>query len=151
MSPFTFNTVPSLIVGSGSIARLGEIAAQRLGPRVALVTDAGLVKAGLIAPALQALEEAGIAVDVFDGVVADPPEDVVLSAAARARDFEARAVIGFGGGSSIDVAKLVALLASSGENLPRSTASASRRDRVCRCSPFPPPPAPDRRSRRSPS
>ena len=118
MSPFTFNTVPSLIVGSGSIARLGEIAAQRLGPRVALVTDAGLVKAGLVAPALQALEEAGIAVDVFDGVVADPPEDVVLAAVARARAFEARAVIGFGGGSSIDVAKLVALLASSGENLP---------------------------------
>src|SRR3712207_9548770 len=74
MSPFTFNTAPSLVFGSGSIARLGEIAAQRLGPRVALVTDAGLVRAGLIAPALRALEEAGIAVDVFFGVVADPPE-----------------------------------------------------------------------------
>ena len=82
MSPFTFNTVPSLVFGSGSIARLGEIAAQRLGPRVASITDAGLVKAGLVAPAFQALEEAGIAVDVFDGVVADPPEDVVLAAAA---------------------------------------------------------------------
>ena len=78
MSPFTFNTAPSLVVGSGSIARLGEIAAQRLGPRVLLVTDAGLVKAGLIAPARHALEEAGIAVDVFDGVLADPPEEVVL-------------------------------------------------------------------------
>jgi alcohol dehydrogenase class IV len=118
MPPFVFNTAPSLIVGSGSIARLGEIAAQRLGPRVALVTDAGLVRAGLVAPALHSLEEAGIAVDVFDGVVADPPEDVVLAAVARAKAFEARAVIGFGGGSSIDVAKLVALLASSGESLP---------------------------------
>jgi len=118
MSPFTFNTAPSLIFGSGSIARLGEIAAQRLGPRVLLVTDVGLVKAGLIAPALHVLEEAGIAVDVFDAVVADPPEDVVLAAVAKARDFEARAVIGFGGGSSIDVAKLVALLAASNERLP---------------------------------
>jgi alcohol dehydrogenase class IV len=117
MSPFTFSTVPSLIFGSGSLARLGEIVAQRLGPRVALVTDAGLVKAGLIEPALHSLEEAGIAVDVFDGVVADPPEEVVLAAVARAKAFEARAVIGFGGGSSIDVAKLVALLASGGENL----------------------------------
>jgi alcohol dehydrogenase class IV len=97
---------------------LGEIAAQRLGPRVALVTDAGLVKAGLVGPALHSLEEAGVAVDVFDAVVADPPEDVVLAAVARARDFEARAVIGFGGGSSIDVAKLVALLAAGGESLP---------------------------------
>ena len=117
MSPFTFNTVPSLVVGSGSIARLGEIAAQRLGPRVLLVTDPGLVKAGLIAPALHTLEQAGIAVEVFDGVVADPPEEVVLAAAAKAKDFDARAVIGFGGGSSIDVAKLVALLAASGESL----------------------------------
>lgn len=117
MSPFTFNTAPSLVVGSGSIARLGEIAAQRLGPRVLLVTDAGLVKAGLIAPALHTLEEAGIAVEVFDGVVADPPEEVVLAAVAKAKDFDARAVIGFGGGSSIDVAKLVALLAASGESL----------------------------------
>ena len=118
MSPFTFSTAPSLIVGSGSITRLGEITAQRLGPRVFLVTDAGLVKAGLIAPVLQVLEEAGIVVDIFDAVVADPPEDVVLAAAARAKEFEARAVIGFGGGSSIDVAKLVALLAASDENLP---------------------------------
>ncbi|WP_457089235.1 iron-containing alcohol dehydrogenase [Microvirga sp. P5_D2] len=118
MSPFTFNTVPSLIVGSGSIARLGEVAAQRLGARVALVTDAGLVKTGLVAQALTILEEAGIAVDVFDGVVADPPEDVVLAAVAKAKAFDARAVIGFGGGSSIDVAKLVALLVRSRETLP---------------------------------
>lgn len=117
MSAFTFNTAPSVIAGSGAIARLGEIAATRLGRRVALVTDAGLVKAGLVTPALHALAEAGIAVDMFDRVVADPPEDVVLAAVAKARDFEADAVIGFGGGSSIDVAKLVALLARGCEAL----------------------------------
>ncbi|WP_414472982.1 iron-containing alcohol dehydrogenase [Microvirga sp. M2] len=117
MPPFTFNTAPSLIFGSGSIARIGEIAAQRLGPRIALVTDTGLVKAGLIVKALESLEEAGVAVDVFDGVVADPPEAVVRAAVERARAFEARAVIGFGGGSSIDVGKLVALLAAGDEDL----------------------------------
>lgn len=118
MTPFTFNTAPSFVFGSGRIARIGEIAAQQLGPRVALVTDAGLVKAGLLEKPLHALEEAGVAVDVFDGVVADPPEAVVLAAVEKARAFDARAVIGFGGGSSIDVAKLVALLVRSGENLP---------------------------------
>lgn len=117
MQPFTFNTAPSLIFGSGSIARIGEIAAQSLGPRVLLVTDAGLVKAGLLEKALHALEEAGVAADVFDGVVADPPEAVVLAGVDRAKAFEARAVIGFGGGSSIDVAKLVALLSPGGEEL----------------------------------
>ncbi|SCY28202.1 iron-containing alcohol dehydrogenase [Microvirga guangxiensis] len=118
MQPFTFNTAPSLVFGSGSIARIGEIAARHLGPRIALVTDAGLVRAGLLEKALYALEEAGLAVDVFDGVVADPPEAIVQAAVAKAKAFDARAVIGFGGGSSIDVAKLVALLARSGEDLP---------------------------------
>ncbi|RDI61851.1 iron-containing alcohol dehydrogenase [Microvirga subterranea] len=117
MSAFTFNTAPSIIVASGAAVRLGEIAAVRLGARIAFVTDAGLVKAGLVAPALHALAQAGLAVDVFDGVVADPPEHVVLEAVERARAFRADAVIGFGGGSSIDVAKLVALLARSGETL----------------------------------
>ena len=78
MSPFTFNPAPSLVFGPGSIARLGEIAAQRLGPRVLVVTDAGLVKAGLIAPAHHVLEEAGVAVDVFDAVVADQCSSVML-------------------------------------------------------------------------
>ncbi len=117
MSAFTFNTAPSIVAGPGVVARLGEIAAARLGARIALVTDAGLVKAGLIAPALDALAAAGIAVDVFDAVVGDPPEGVVLAAVARARAFDADGVIGFGGGSSIDVAKLVALLARGGQAL----------------------------------
>ncbi|MCB5174344.1 iron-containing alcohol dehydrogenase [Microvirga lenta] len=117
MPAFTFNTTPSVVFGSGSIARIGEIAAARLGARVALVTDAGLVKAGLVTPALQALEAAELAVDVFDGVVADPPEAVVHAAVAQARGFGADGVIGFGGGSSLDVAKLVALLAKGGEDL----------------------------------
>src|SRR5688500_8525352 len=110
MSPFTFNTAPSLVFGSGSIARLGEIAAQRLGPRVALITDAGLVRAGLIAPALRALEEAGVAVDVFDAVVADPPEDVVLAAVQKAKAFDARAVLGCGGGCAHCLDKAAAAL-----------------------------------------
>lgn len=117
MAGFTFNTTPSVVFGAGAVARLGEIAAARLGPRVALVTDAGLVRAGLTAPALEALERAGVAAQVFDRVVADPPEAVVLEAAEAARAFQATGVIGLGGGSSLDVAKLVALLARSGEAL----------------------------------
>ncbi|MDQ4135746.1 MAG: iron-containing alcohol dehydrogenase [Pseudomonadota bacterium] len=120
MAGFTFNTTPSVVFGSGSLARLGEIASSRLGSRVALVTDAGLVRAGLIAPVLKVLEGSSVAVQVFDRVVADPPEAVVLEAAEAARSFQATGVIGLGGGSSLDVAKLVALLAKSGESLDAS-------------------------------
>ena len=117
MTSFTFNTVPSIICAPGAIKRLGEIVLARLGSRIALVTDAGLVKAGIIEPALLGLRAAGVAVSVFDKVVADPPESVVMEAVAGARAHEPTAVIGLGGGSSMDVAKLVALLAHSPEAL----------------------------------
>jgi alcohol dehydrogenase class IV len=117
MSGFTFNTAQSIVFGPGSIARMGDIAANRLGRRVMLITDAGLVKAGLVAPVLDTLRDAGIAAEVYDNVVADPPEAVVHQAVERARAFAAEGVIGLGGGSSLDVAKLVALLLKSGEML----------------------------------
>lgn len=117
MAGFTFNTVPSVLCAPGAIRRLGGIARDRLGDRIALVTDAGLVKAGLIEPALEALRASGIAVSVFDQVVADPPESVVLAAVEAARTHGAAGVIGLGGGSSMDVAKLVALLLRSAEAL----------------------------------
>jgi len=117
MNGFTFNTVSSVIFAPGAVTRLGEIAAARLGQRVLMVTDAGLVRAGLVEPVLDACRQAGVAVDVFDGVVADPPEAIVYEALDQARDFDAAAVIGLGGGSSLDVAKLVALLLKSGEQL----------------------------------
>jgi len=78
--------------------------------RIVLVTDRGVRQAGLIDACLGQLDAAGLAVLVVDDVVADPPEDMVLAATDRARDFGAELVIGFGGGSSLDTAKLVALL-----------------------------------------
>lgn len=117
MNPFTFSTTPSVIFGAGSLSRIGEIASQKLGQRVILVTDAGLVAAGLVQPAIAALEAAGIAVAIFDGVTADPPEAVVMAAVRAGHAHGATGVFGLGGGSSLDVAKLVALLLKSGENL----------------------------------
>jgi len=117
MTPFVFATTPTIVFGSGSSARIGALAAERLGPRVLVVTDSGLVRAGLVAPALAALEAAGVAAAVYEDVVADPPEAVVEAAVAAARAHDAGGVIGLGGGSSLDVAKLVALIAGSGEAL----------------------------------
>lgn len=117
MNPFTFDTARSIIFGTGYSARIGEAALRHLGgaeARIMVVTDRGVVAAGLLAPALRSLAAAGIATQVFDEVVADPPEAVVLRAAAQAREMGATAIIGFGGGSPMDTAKLVALLARNG-------------------------------------
>ncbi|HUG62970.1 MAG TPA: iron-containing alcohol dehydrogenase [Methylomirabilota bacterium] len=114
---FTFNTSAGIIFGEGAAVRIGEIAAERLGRRVLVVTDPGLVRTGLVDPALTALAAAGVEAATFADVEADPPEPVVMAAVARAIAFGADAVIGLGGGSSLDVAKLVALLAPGREAL----------------------------------
>ncbi|MBB3173864.1 alcohol dehydrogenase [Endobacter medicaginis] len=115
---FEFRTVASIAMEWGGAARLGPMLAPRWQARRALVvSDAGLVQAGLLAPVLASLTGAGFAVEVFDAVVADPPEAVVLSAVAQARTFDAGLVIGLGGGSSLDIAKLVAVLLRSEQTL----------------------------------
>lgn len=119
MRPFTFNTAGSIIFGAGESARIGALAAARGWRRVLVVTDPGLVRLGLIEPPLAALRKAGLDVAVYSDVEADPPEHVILSATKHARDHSADSVIGFGGGSSLDVAKLVALLAMGQESLPQ--------------------------------
>ncbi|HWA45080.1 MAG TPA: iron-containing alcohol dehydrogenase [Hypericibacter adhaerens] len=117
MKPFNFNTAPRIVFGEGSLARIGEITAAQLGKRVLLVTDPGLIKVGLIEPALMSLEAAGVAVSLFSDVEADPPEHVVMACTKVAQDLKAEGVIGLGGGSSMDVAKLAALLAPGTEKL----------------------------------
>ncbi|MDJ1157459.1 iron-containing alcohol dehydrogenase [Chelatococcus sp. SYSU_G07232] len=117
MHAFTFNTARSIVFGDGSIKRLGEIARRELGERVVLVTDPGIAGSHLLDAALAALKSAHVRVTVYDKVKADPPEAVVLEGAALAREVGAEGVIGFGGGSSMDVAKLVALLAKGEETL----------------------------------
>jgi alcohol dehydrogenase class IV len=77
---------------------------------VFLVTDAGLIQAGMIAGALASLADAKVRVTVFSEVQADPPEHVVEAAVRAARAAGVDGVVGFGGGSSLDSAKLVALL-----------------------------------------
>ncbi len=117
MSAFTFNTTKSVICEPGAIKRLGEIVKEQMGKKVLLVTDPGLIKAGLLERATESLDEAGVEYKLFDGVVADPPVSVVEAALADAREAAVDGVIGFGGGSSMDVAKLIALLIGGGEKL----------------------------------
>ncbi len=115
MTPFTFNTTPSIRMGDGLLDQLGDMARTLCGESVLLVTDPGMMATGLVDHARASLEGAGLAVTLFTGVKADPPEDVILAATEAARGTGG--VVGFGGGSSIDVAKLAALLARSDEAL----------------------------------
>ncbi|WP_020654329.1 iron-containing alcohol dehydrogenase [Massilia niastensis] len=119
MPAFAFSTVAQILSEPGATARLGRLLAERFpqARRPLLVTDAGFLRTGLMEAARADLARCGMADAVFAGVVADPPEHVVLAAVEAARRMDADLVIGFGGGSSMDVAKLVAVLAGSEQPL----------------------------------
>lgn len=118
MTPFYFQTVPQIVVQAGAATRLGELLAQRFTPgRICVVTDAFLRNSGLLDPALASLAAAGWIVHVLSDVRADPPDHVIEGVAAQARTFGTQVVLGLGGGSSMDVAKLVAILLASRQPL----------------------------------
>jgi alcohol dehydrogenase class IV len=117
MNSFVFNTTKSIICEPGSLNKLGDITKQQIGSNVMLVTDPGLIKLGLIKNATDSLDKAGVTYTIFSDVVADPPAHIVEEACQNARDAKIDGVIGLGGGSSMDVAKLVALLVGGNEKL----------------------------------
>jgi len=113
MSGFTFRTTPRVECAVGGLANVGRLFGE-LGCRsVLIVTDRGSVERGFAATAEEALRAAGIRVTVFDGVIADPPVAVVEAGARAARESGAEGVLGLGGGSSLDAAKVIALAANS--------------------------------------
>jgi alcohol dehydrogenase class IV len=118
MTQFSFETAPKIVCEQGGADRLGEIATSLGISHVFLVTDSGLVKAGLIDGVMASLIARGVRTTVFSEVLADPPELSVQAAVAGARAAGVDGVVGFGGGSSLDTAKLVALLARTPQALP---------------------------------
>jgi alcohol dehydrogenase class IV len=117
MRGFEFHTTRSIIVQRGAAHRLGE-RVRVMGARSALiVTDPGVMGAGLLNDVLAGFAGSGVAVSTFSQVEADPPAEVIHAAVDRAVRVDADCVVGFGGGSSMDVAKLVAVLACGREKL----------------------------------
>mmetsp|Transcript_18159 Transcript_18159/g.26623 ORF Transcript_18159/g.26623 Transcript_18159/m.26623 type:complete len:401 (-) Transcript_18159:444-1646(-) len=115
---FIFSTTKSILYELGSSRRLGgllkgSVSSGRGGGRVLLVTDRGIADSGLCDGCVQEMERSGYEVDVYSEVIADPPEENIREAVDRAKQRGVVGVVGFGGGSSMDVAKLVSFLSSS--------------------------------------
>ena len=110
MSDFLFSTVSDVLSGPGTSGQLGDMAAGMGIQRALVVTDPGIIKFGLLDAAVANLKANNISLNIYADVVADPPESVVLDAVRAAQEFGCDGVIGFGGGSSMDVAKLLAVL-----------------------------------------
>ncbi|WP_290525311.1 iron-containing alcohol dehydrogenase [Alcanivorax sp.] len=110
MSGFEFATTHRVLVEAGAAARLPQLCQELGANHVMLVTDPGIRSTPLLGPVEDSFQRAGMSLSIYDQVSADPADRIVLEASGQARDVGADLVIGFGGGSSMDVAKLVALL-----------------------------------------
>jgi len=115
MQSFEFSSTKSICVDRGGAARLPKRLADFGYRSVLVVTDAGVRGAGLLDGFLAGLRSFGIESAIFGDVTADPSEDVILRATFMAAGVDC--VVGFGGGSSMDAAKLAALLAANGRPL----------------------------------
>ncbi len=110
VQPFEFTCGPKLIAGPGAAGRLAGLLPAG---RCLFVTDANVRALGLADGALKSLAAAGLEVAIFDAVEQDPSLDTLVAAVAAGEG--ATAVVGFGGGSPMDVAKLAAYLLGSGD------------------------------------
>ncbi|MDC0010983.1 iron-containing alcohol dehydrogenase [Porticoccaceae bacterium] len=110
MTNFLYSAVSDVLVGPGTSSQLGDLAAAMGIKRALIVTDPGIIKFGLLDAAVTNLKANNIKLSIYSDVIADPPESVVMDAVSSAQAFGCDGVIGFGGGSSMDVAKLLAVL-----------------------------------------
>ncbi|PIB23541.1 alcohol dehydrogenase [Amylibacter kogurei] len=113
MKPFKFQTTSSILSEVGSTEKIGQLMADMGCKNVAFVTDKMILELGLADAALKGIKDAGLGVHVIDDVVADPPEKMILTAVEEAKKAGIDGVVSVGGGSSMDTAKLIAVLCNS--------------------------------------
>ena len=113
MHAFQFQTTKSILSEVGSTSKIGGIMADMGCEKVAFVTDKIILELGLAKASLDSLKEAKIDVHIIDDVVADPPEEMILKAVDECKGAGIDGVVSVGGGSSMDTAKLIAVLCGS--------------------------------------
>ena len=105
-----FRTTKRIVFGLGAIDKVGAEVQGLKKKKVLVVTDPGIVQAGLLEPLKNSLQAADIPFALFDGVEPDPRLEVVRQCAEMGRKEGVEALIGYGGGSSLDIAKVAAVL-----------------------------------------
>lgn len=111
---FQIRPLPMMFFGADASMNLATHVKSLRRSAALIVTDAGLMASGAIAPLLEKLKADGITIDVFDGVEANPTDRNVMAGAERLRALGDAVLIAIGGGSSMDCGKAIALLGPNG-------------------------------------
>jgi alcohol dehydrogenase len=115
MTPFDFRLPTRIVFGAGRLAELGELT-RSVGSvaRILVVSDPGVVGAGHTQRGLNSLHEAGLKTQLFSDFAENPNTAHVAAGVAMAKEFRPNAIIGLGGGSSMDCAKGINFIYSCG-------------------------------------
>ena len=116
-APFEFHARTRVVFGEGSLAKLGELAAELGFRRTLVVSDHGVEQAGYVARALASLEAAGMAAQAFLEFDCNPDTAMVERGRAAAAAFACDSIVGLGGGSSMDCAKGINFVHSNGGSM----------------------------------
>lgn len=117
MKEFSFSVPQEIIVGKGSLARLPEAAEKLGGKHGFIISGPHLNKMGIVASCSESLENAGIKVDAYTETEGNPSVETVEKAAAAFCKSGADFIIALGGGSPMDVAKAVGIVARYGGSI----------------------------------
>lgn len=117
MNSFSFTIPQNIVVGAGSLKRLPELAKNLKKSKAYIISGPHLERIGMVDKCREALKAAGIESDAFTQTEGNPSTDTVAKAANGFKSSKANFIVAFGGGSPLDVAKAVAVIASYGGNI----------------------------------
>ena len=116
MNDFNFNTTPGIIFGKGASVSSCDRIIDKLGDNIFVITDADLTKIELNKPIINQISKSSN-LEVFDDVESDPSKKTLIKALKSAKNFKPTGILGFGGGSSMDIAKLISLLVGTEQDI----------------------------------
>ena len=117
MKAFTFSVPQNIMVGKGNLKKLPEVAKKLGGTHAFIISGPHLNKMGIVASCEEGLEKAGIKTDDFTETEGNPSVETVEKAAAAFKECGADFIIALGGGSPMDVAKAVGVVAKYGGSI----------------------------------
>lgn len=117
MNPFNFKIPQNIIFGMGSLAQLPELLVESGSNHVFLISDGGLAKLGVVEKIESIIQNSGITCTTYLGVLPNPTVSIVDEATALYTQCGATSIVALGGGSSMDVAKAVGVLANYGGSI----------------------------------
>lgn len=117
MNPFNFKIPQNIIFGMGSLAQLPELLIESGSNHVFLISDGGLAKLGVVEKIESIIQNSRITCTTYLGVLPNPTVSIVDEATALYTQCGATSIVALGGGSSMDVAKAVGVLANYGGSI----------------------------------